>query len=35
MDAMIAATAIVAGAALATNNHKDFNIFVPRGLKLI
>jgi predicted nucleic acid-binding protein len=35
IDAMIAATAIVAGASLATNNHKDFNIFVPHGLKLI
>lgn len=35
IDAIIAATAIVAGASLATNNHKDFNIFVPHGLKLI
>lgn len=35
IDAMIAATAIVAGASLATNNSKDFNVFVPHGLKLI
>ncbi len=35
IDAMIAATAIVAGASLATNNHKDFKVFVSHGLKLI
>jgi predicted nucleic acid-binding protein len=34
IDAMIAATALVAGASLATNNRSDFNIFVPHGLKL-
>ncbi|MBB5035355.1 type II toxin-antitoxin system VapC family toxin [Prosthecobacter vanneervenii] len=35
IDAMIAATAIVAGASLATNNLKDFSAFVPHGLKLV
>jgi|GEM_PF-1930489 len=30
---MIAATAIVAGAALATVNGDDFAAFVPHGLK--
>jgi predicted nucleic acid-binding protein len=35
IDAMIAATAIVAGAELATNNRADFNAFVPHGLKLV
>ena len=35
IDAMIAATAIVAGATLATNNRTDFNAFVPLGLKLV
>lgn len=34
IDAMIAATAIVAGAELATSNRSDFNTFVPHGLKL-
>ncbi len=34
VDAMIAATAMVAGAALATNNRSDFNAFVPHGLAL-
>lgn len=34
IDAMIAATAIVAGAELATNNRADFNTFVPHGPKL-
>lgn len=33
-DAMIAATALVAGARLATNNGADFARFVPHGLKL-
>jgi len=31
---MIAATAIVAGARLATGNHADFKASVPRGLEL-
>lgn len=35
VDAMIAATAIVADASLATNNHDDFEHFVAHGLKLI
>lgn len=34
IDSMIAATAILSGAALATNNRTDFNAFVPHGLKL-
>ena len=34
VDAMVAATAIVAGARLATSNTEDFNTFVPHGLKL-
>jgi predicted nucleic acid-binding protein len=34
VDAMIAATAIVAKASLATNNRKDFLPFVPHGLIL-
>ncbi len=35
VDAMIAATAIVAKAHLATNNRKDFLPFVPHGLILL
>ncbi len=35
VDAMIAATAIVANAHLATNNSKDFLPFVPHGLILL
>ena len=35
VDAMIAATAVVAKAALATNNGGDFRAFVPHGLKLV
>jgi len=35
VDAMIAATAIVAKAPLATNNRNDFKPFVAHGLKLI
>ena len=35
IDAMIAATALVAGALLATNNRSDFSTFVPHGLKLV
>ena len=35
VDAMIAATAIVSGAALATNNQDDFKSFVPHGLRLV
>lgn len=35
VDAMIAATAIVAKASLATNNRKDFLPFVPHGLVLL
>jgi predicted nucleic acid-binding protein len=34
VDAMIAATAIVAGAALATNNTDDFRAFQAGGLQL-
>lgn len=34
VDAMIAATAIVAGATLATNNRKDFGMFTASGLRL-
>ncbi len=34
MDAMIAATAILAGAELATTNPGDFQPFLPHGLKL-
>ncbi len=33
-DCMIAATAIVAGAELATRNVADFQLFVPHGLTL-
>ena len=33
-DCMIAATAIVAGAELATRNVADFRLFVPHGLVL-
>ena len=35
VDAMIAGTAIAAGATLATNNLNDFTVFVPHGLKLL
>ncbi len=35
VDAMIASTAIIAGAVLATNNHKDFQPFVAHGLTLL
>jgi predicted nucleic acid-binding protein len=34
VDAMVAATAMVANAALATNNRSDFELFVPHGLEL-
>lgn len=34
LDTMIAATAILAGAELATTNSEDFQPFVPHGLKL-
>jgi predicted nucleic acid-binding protein len=34
-DAMIAATAIVAGARLATLNAEDFKAFVPHGLTIV
>jgi len=34
VDAMIAGTAIAAGAKLATNNRADFAPFVPFGLKM-
>ena len=34
VDAMIAGTATVAGARLATNNRSDFAAFVPHGLQL-
>jgi predicted nucleic acid-binding protein len=33
--AMIAATAIVAGARLATSNAQDFKAFVPQGLTIV
>lgn len=33
-DCMIAASAIHAGARLATSNNADFHLFVPHGLKL-
>ena len=35
MDTMIAATAILSGAELATVNTQDFALFVPYGLKLL
>lgn len=35
LDSMIAATAILAGAQLATVNPADFQPFVPHGLKLL
>ena len=35
IDAMIAATAIVAGARLATSNAEDFKAFVPHGLTIV
>jgi len=34
VDAMIAATAIASGAALATNNQPDFRAFLQSGLRL-
>jgi predicted nucleic acid-binding protein len=34
-DTMIAATAIVAGAALATSNKEDFKPFIPHGLRIV
>jgi predicted nucleic acid-binding protein len=35
VDAMIAATAIVAKAPLAANNGDDFEPFIPHGLRLL
>lgn len=35
VDAMIAGTAIAAGARLATNNRADFKPFLPHGLQLV
>jgi predicted nucleic acid-binding protein len=34
VDAMIAATAMVLDATLATSNHEDFAEFAPSGLRL-
>ncbi|MFN0130206.1 MAG: PIN domain-containing protein [Verrucomicrobiales bacterium] len=34
VDAMIAATAMAAGASLATSNREDFAPFLPHGLEL-
>jgi predicted nucleic acid-binding protein len=34
-DTMIAATAIVAGARLATSDKEDFEVFTPHGLKIV
>jgi predicted nucleic acid-binding protein len=34
VDATIPATALVAGAHLATNNRADFDAFMPHGLRL-
>lgn len=34
VDAMIAGTAVAAGAVLATSNRKDFRVFEPHGLLL-
>ena len=35
VDSIIAGTAVVAGANLATNNRADFRVFVPHGLHLV
>lgn len=35
VDAMIAGSALSAGASLATNNREDFSLFVPHGLNLV
>ena len=35
VDAMIAGTAVAAGATLATNNREDFKAFVPHGLRVV
>ena len=35
IDSMIASTAIVAGAELATSNTEDFEVFIPHGLRLL
>jgi predicted nucleic acid-binding protein len=32
---VIAATAIVAGAGLATANKENFKVFIPHGLKIL
>ncbi len=34
LDTMIAASAILAGAELATTNRDDFSVFIPHGLRL-
>jgi predicted nucleic acid-binding protein len=35
LDTMIAASAIMSGASLATFSQEDFQIFVPHGLKIL
>jgi predicted nucleic acid-binding protein len=35
VDAMIAGTAIIANAGLATNNRTDFEVFTRHGLKIV
>jgi predicted nucleic acid-binding protein/predicted transcriptional regulator len=35
VDSMIAGSAVAAGARLATNNRRDFEVFAPHGLQLV